>query len=209
MVAAALTLVDEGGLERLTMRRLADRLGVYLPTIYRVVKGKDALGDEMAEAILANVVSAVADHADGDGSAGADAADWTGCIRRHAVSLRSALLTQRDGARIVGGNYAAKRAIVTFGDSLVGCLQSAGLPGEYALWGAGAVYCLVLGEVLEQQGAPAAEIGALQSAVAAGGYPHLAAAPVERMLDFDARFEFGLELLIAGIGSVESTMPPR
>jgi TetR/AcrR family transcriptional regulator, tetracycline repressor protein len=191
IVQEALAVVDEGGLESLTMRRLADRLQAHLPTIYRLVDGKDALIDEMAETILAKAFS----------GSGTDSADWAHRIRGHATGLRMALLAHRDGARIVGGNYAAKRANLTYTDSLVGCMQGAGLVRENALWAASAVFCFVLGEALEQQGATGGEVASLRGVVGAGDYPHLASSPVEQLLDFDARFDFGLTLLMSGIQS--------
>lgn len=191
VVQEALAVVDEGGLESLTMRRLANRLQAHLPTIYRLVDGKEALIDEMAETILAKAFP----------STRADHSDWKDRISSHAGGLRSALLTQRDGARIVGGNYAAKRANLTYTDSLVGCMQDAGLVHEHALWAASSVFCFVLGEVLEQQGATGGETSTLEGVVDAGDYPHLASSPVEHLLDFDARFDFGLSLLMSGLQS--------
>lgn len=191
VVAEALALVNEGGLESLTMRRLADRLRAHLPTIYRLVDGKDALIDEMAETILAKALEN-ADTAD---------PDWAVRVKSLAEGLRSALLAQRDGARIVGGNYAAKRANLTFVDTLVGSVQAGGLAREPALWAASSLFCYVLGEVLEQQGAAGGESETLRDVVQAGDYPHLASGPVEQLLDFDARFEFGLNLLMSGMRS--------
>lgn len=189
VVDEALTLVKEGGLESLTMRRLADRLQAHLPTIYRLVDGKDALIDEMAETILAKALENF-DTSD---------QDWTDDVKSLAGALRSALLAQRDGARIVGGNYAAKRANLTFVDTLVGRIQAGGLAHERALWAAGSLFCYVLGEALEQQGASGGETETLEGVVRAGEYPHLASSPVEHLLDFDARFDFGLNLLISGM----------
>ncbi len=197
-VREALTLVDEGGLEALTMRRLADRLGVHLPTIYRSFANKGALVGEMAEAILARALPA--DPFDG--------ADWTDHVRHLAGSLRAALLAQRDGARIVGGNYTAKRNNLTYVDTLVGCMREAGLARDHSLWAASSVFCYVLGETLEQQGAAGGETEMLEGVLRAGGYPHLTAGPAHRLLDFDARFAFGLELLLTGIGAAERTASP-
>lgn len=189
VVAEALALVNAGGLESLTMRRLADRLRAHLPTIYRLVDGKDALIDEMAETILAKAL---------ENSDSADS-EWTARVKSLAAGLRSALLAQRDGARIVGGNYAAKRANLTFVDTLVGSIQAGGLARERALWAASSLFCYILGEVLEQQGAAGGEAETLDGVVQTGDYPHLASSPVERLLDFDARFDFGLNLLISGM----------
>ena len=50
VVRAALTLLDEVGLDELTMRRLAESLGVKAASLYRRVRNKDQLlallGDE-------------------------------------------------------------------------------------------------------------------------------------------------------------------
>ncbi len=189
VVQAALDQVNEGGLESLTMRRLTERLDTHLPTIYRLFADKDALLDEMAETILARALASQ-DTAD---------SDWTSRVKGLASGLRSALLAQRDGARIVGGNYAAKRNNLSFIDSLVGCMQDSGLPGESAMWAASSVFCFVLGETLEQQGADGSEADILAGAVSAGGYRHLAAGPAWRLFDFDARFNFGLELFVEGV----------
>ncbi|WP_370935463.1 TetR/AcrR family transcriptional regulator C-terminal domain-containing protein [Amycolatopsis sp. cg13] len=191
-VAEALDLVDAGGLEALTMRQLADRMGLHLPAIYRLFDGKDALIDEMAEAILAG---AVADLPAEDG-------DWESRVRRLAAGLRTALLAHRDGARIVGGNYAAKRSNLTYVDTLLGCLLASGLPRKQAIWAASTVFCYVLGEALEEQGATGDEIGVLMGVLGTREYAHLESGPMESMLDFEARFAFGLELLLAGVRSV-------
>ncbi|WP_234802354.1 TetR/AcrR family transcriptional regulator C-terminal domain-containing protein [Mycolicibacterium fortuitum] len=193
VVGEALALVGEGGLESLTMRRLADRLRAHLPTIYRLVDGKDALMDEMAETILAKALE----------NSRTDLPEWADRAKSLAVGLRSALLAQRDGARIVGGNYAAKRANLTFVDTLVGCIQAGGLTRERALWAASSLFCYVLGEVLEQQGAGGGELETLEDVLEVGDYPHLASSPVEQLLDFDGRFDFGLNLLISGMRSGE------
>lgn len=189
VVAAALALVDEGGLESLTMRRLATSLGAHLPTLYRLFGNKDALIDDMAEAILAGA------------SAGADPphGGWADGVKGLATSLRSALLDQRDGAQIVGGNYAAKQHNLTFIDNLVACTRASGLTDEHALWAASSVFCFVLGEALEQQGATGSELDTLKGVARPDRYPHLTTGPVELFFDFDARFTFGLDLLIAGM----------
>lgn len=189
VVQAALDQVNDAGLQSLTMRRLTERLGTHLPTIYRRFADKDALLDAMAEAILARALA----------SRSVTDPEWANRVTCLATGLRSALLTQRDGARIVGGNYAAKRNNLSFVDNLVGCMQDAGLPAEAALWSASSVFCFVLGETLEQQGADGSEANALATATSTGEYRHLSVSPTTPLFDFDARFNFGLDLLLAGM----------
>ncbi|MGN9787867.1 TetR/AcrR family transcriptional regulator C-terminal domain-containing protein [Nonomuraea sp. ZG12] len=186
---AALALVDAGGLDSLTMRRLATSLGVQLPTIYRLFDGKQALLDEMSEMILTEVL----DHVRPGG------ADWADRIAGFARVLREKLLAQRDGARIVGGNYAAKQPTLALADMWLTVMAEAGFAEKTAMWSGTTVFCYVLGEVLEQQGAAGDEYETLSAAMDVGRYPGLTTGSLEGFLDFDARFEFGLRVLLAGL----------
>ncbi|WP_215546220.1 TetR/AcrR family transcriptional regulator C-terminal domain-containing protein [Amycolatopsis sp. CA-230715] len=188
---AALALVDSGGLESLTMRRLATGLGVQLPTIYRLFDGKHALLDAMAETILSDVLARITDD-DED-------ADWTDRLTTFAHGLRQTLLAQRDGARIVGGNYAAQQHTHALAETLLGGLHDAGFPVETAVWAGTTVFCYVLGEVLEQQGATGDEAEVLANSLSGNEFPRLAKMPVELFVAFDARFEFGLRVVVSGL----------
>ncbi|MEV7283291.1 TetR/AcrR family transcriptional regulator C-terminal domain-containing protein [Streptomyces sp. NPDC093252] len=187
LVVAALRLVDEGGLEGLTMRRLADTCNLQLPAIYRVFGNKGALLDQMAEKILSGALAERRDE------------PWEADVALLARQLRRALLAQRDGARIVGGSYAAQHYSLAFADRLIAAMQRAGLQGVSALWATSSLFSYVLGEALEQQGHGEGEIGRPDAAVSGAAYPHLFATPVEEIADFDGRFEFGLGLFVAGL----------
>ncbi|MFD0904393.1 TetR/AcrR family transcriptional regulator C-terminal domain-containing protein [Actinomadura sediminis] len=189
VVRAALALVDSGGLESLTMRRLATSLDMQLPTIYRLFDGKRELLDEMAETLLADVL----DRVDLDG------ADWAEHIALLARGMREVLLAQRDGARIVGGNYAGKEPTLTLAERTLEAMREAGFPLETAIWAGTTVACYVVGEVLEQQGYRDGDAERLSASAVPGAYPNLAALPVDRFLDFDGRFEFGLRMIVTGL----------
>lgn len=186
----ALALVDSGGLESLTMRRLATGLGVQLPAIYRLFDGKQALLDAMAETILSEVPARIT--ADED-------AGWAERLTAFAHGLRQTLLAQRDGARIVGGNYAAQQHTHALAETLLGGLHDAGFPAETAVWAGTTVFCYVLGEVLEQQGATGNEAEVLADSFHGNEFPRLAKMPVEAFVAFDARFEFGLRVVVSGL----------
>lgn len=188
---AALALVNSDGLDSLTMRRLATSLDVQLPTIYRLFGSKQALLDEMSETLLAAVPERLA--APGGG------VDWRESAASLARGLRAVLLEQRDGARIVGGSYSAKRPTLTLVETALSIMHEAGFPAATALWANTTLFCYVLGEVLEQQGSTGDERELLTEAVRGGEFPRLAAAPAELLLDFDARFEFGLNVVLTGL----------
>ncbi|SHG21813.1 transcriptional regulator, TetR family [Streptoalloteichus hindustanus] len=190
MALAALALVDSGGLESLTMRRLAASLSVQLPTLYRLFDNKQALLDEMAETVLSGVLGRV--HL-------ADDAEWAQRITALARALRDTLLAQRDGARIVGGAYTTKQHTLTLGETMQASMREAGFPADIALWASTTIFSFILGEVLEQQGATGGEVEALTASVSGERYPHFAAAPLALFVDFDARFDFGLRVLLTGL----------
>ncbi|KPI08936.1 Tetracyclin repressor domain-containing protein [Actinobacteria bacterium OK074] len=218
MARAALALVDAGGLESLTMRRLATALDSQLPTIYRLFDGKGALMDEMANLVLAGVLDRLPHHWTGKAARPANATsppaatgpitpgwpdemDWADRITALFNTVRQVLLAQRDGARIVGGSYATKSHTQThlLAETGLEILATAGFPPDTALRACTTLFSYTLGEVLEQQGTAGNEPETMNSTVDTGAYPHLTAASVDVFLDFDARFAFGVGVVVAGV----------
>ncbi len=187
VVDTALALVNHGGLESLTMRRLSDALGTQPPALYRLFHDKDALADAMADAVLVSALGPLPE------------AGWEDRVYVLAGRLRAAMLGQRDGARIVGGAYTSRRPTLTVADSLLGAMEEAGFTGEEAVWAITTVFSYVLGEALEQQGRIDVDPKDVQATLSPEDYPHLAHSALPSMLDFDARFAFGLRLITAGI----------
>lgn len=65
----------------------------------------------------------------------------------------------------------------------------------------------MLGEALEQQGATGEELDAVRGIAHPELYPHLAASPVERLFEFEERFDFGLGLLVGGMRRLLEAVP--
>ncbi|MFG2227390.1 TetR/AcrR family transcriptional regulator C-terminal domain-containing protein [Streptomyces sp. NPDC048644] len=187
VVDAALALVNHGGLESLTMRRLSDALATQPPALYRLFSDKGALVDAMADAVLAAALGPLPQ------------ADWQTRISVLAGRLRAAMLGQRDGARIVGGSYTSRQPTLTLADSLLAAMEEAGFTGEAAVYAVTTVFSYVLGEVLEQQGRTGADLEEVTAGFSDADYPHLARSPLSALLDFDARFVFGLRTITAGL----------
>ena len=123
VVAAALEELDGSGLDHLTMRGVAARLGVRLNTVYWHARSKPELIDLMADALL-------------EGAAREPLpAPWTDRLRVLATRYRDALLARRDGARVVhlaGGSHPHTDA---FTEALLETLAAAGLDERGAGWG--------------------------------------------------------------------------
>ena len=91
MIETALRLLDEVGLDGLTVRRLATELGVQSPALYWHLRNKQELLDGMADAIV--VAAGMGPPRDGE--------SWQDWLARRARAYRESLLAHRDGARIV------------------------------------------------------------------------------------------------------------
>jgi TetR/AcrR family transcriptional regulator, tetracycline repressor protein len=104
IVQAALDLLDETGLDRLTTRALAARLGVAAPALYWHFASKQALLDEMGTTVWRRV---------GDVMAGLPAdLPWREIMATYAAAIRSALLGRRDGAKAFSGTTLTDPAVV-------------------------------------------------------------------------------------------------
>jgi AcrR family transcriptional regulator len=120
VVRAALALLDEVGLDELTMRRLADRLGVKAASLYRHVHDKDEL-----LALLADEISGEIPIVEPHGG-------WKNQLAEMARNTRHGLLAHRDGARILAltAPFGPKR--LRHIETVLGVLRSAGLSGPDA-----------------------------------------------------------------------------
>jgi TetR/AcrR family tetracycline transcriptional repressor len=95
VVAEALRLVDDAGLDALSLRTLARRLGVQAPTLYWHVRDKSELLDALADLVMDEAIASAQEITAGT------AREW---LLEALSGLRSALLHHRDGARIVSGS---------------------------------------------------------------------------------------------------------
>ncbi|MCX4845113.1 TetR/AcrR family transcriptional regulator C-terminal domain-containing protein [Streptomyces sp. NBC_00893] len=187
VVTEALDLLDEVGLEAVSTRRLAKRLGVEQPSLYYHFRTKKDLLAAMAEA-------AMAPHAGAPLPSPAD--DWREWFLDNSRSFRRTLLRRRDGARLHAGSTPTGdldriRHKMTF-------LVTSGVPEKEAQMAMLAAGRYTVGCVLEEQ----AEAGPEEDLPA--GVP---------VLDHEAAFEAGLALILGGltqhIATTGSTVHPE
>ena len=186
IVDAALALIDEQGLEKLSMRRLGARLGVEAMTLYHHVPNKDALLDLLVERAITRANFLEADVAIG----------WRERLERFAHRYR-AILTERpnlvpliatrpvrsaEGLRHLAAGGAA--------------LMRAGFTLEQCFHIGNAVAMLVIGAALAEIGrVPPTPLDA-QDGSDFAAVMNDAAASVH---DHDAIFGFALQALLDGI----------
>ncbi len=117
VIATALKLLDEVGLEALTLRRLAERLGVQAPAIYWHFKNKQDLLDEMATTVMRDESVRLKAKAHLKGKA------W---LRWYGRSVRRMLLGYRDGARMISGTRLTDPTLYESMEESLGKLRDAG-----------------------------------------------------------------------------------
>lgn len=99
IVETALRLLNEEGLEGLTLRRLAKGLDVQAPALYWHFGNKQALLDEMATRMLRDMLLPMAGQAEAGGTA------WQDWITDACRRARRTLLGYRDGAKVFSGTH--------------------------------------------------------------------------------------------------------
>ncbi|MBK1839135.1 TetR/AcrR family transcriptional regulator C-terminal domain-containing protein [Azospirillum sp. YIM B02556] len=206
IIDAAMALLDDGGVDGLTMRRLAAALRIQAPSLYWHFAGKQALLDAMADALLAEMVLPE------------EEMPWDGWLRAVATEFRRALKSRRDGARVFAGTFPALDNVLRISDRIIAKLRAAGADERLAVRTLFTVQYFVLGFTIEEQaatpppgghgheegeGVDLMQVAQRLTAEQAARYPN-AAITVKLLAsdDDDARFRFGLDRLIDGLKAV-------
>ncbi|MER8188261.1 TetR/AcrR family transcriptional regulator C-terminal domain-containing protein [Kitasatospora sp. NPDC094015] len=185
---AALELLDDKGLEAVSTRAVADRLGVRMSTVQWHVKSRGRMVELMADAVFGEIPLTDLPP------------DPEERARELARRCRRALLAHRDGAALVVGTYPAEPHTLRFAELLVEALLARGSAAREAAWTAWTISYFTLGLVQEEQAAgdhPWSEV--LAATISPATHPALhATAPHLTPESFDERFEFGLATILAG-----------
>ncbi|ADO72481.1 TetR-family transcriptional regulator [Stigmatella aurantiaca DW4/3-1] len=199
VVRTALRLLNEEGLEGLTLRRIAQELEVQAPALYWHFKSKQDLIDEMATTMFRDLVKAT-----GEPDAGQPWDEW---MAQSGRSLRQMLLSYRDGARVFSGTYLTDNTLYEALEWALQKLTSAGFSLRDAVRGYNILSSYTVGFVIEEQavyprkGERNAQYDLNQRAkrIDAKKFPLALAAGKEAFTDFDDRFESGLRVIISGM----------
>jgi TetR/AcrR family tetracycline transcriptional repressor len=179
VLAAALGLLDEAGLEQLTMRRLAAALGVQNGATYWHFRSKQDLLEAMADTLLAGL------------TAGLDTeSPWTERITELALRLRRALLSRRDGARLLSAAFSPPPSALAYGEAVIAALGESGLSSRDAAWAADTLTYYVVGHAIEEQ---------LAAALPGGGHDATARLAHTPAPQHQEHFDYGLHLIVNGI----------
>ncbi|MFT4029272.1 MAG: TetR/AcrR family transcriptional regulator C-terminal domain-containing protein [Protaetiibacter sp.] len=201
IVDAALEVLDADGIDGLTVRAVAERLGVRPPALYWHLRDKRQLVDEMATRVWRDIArTAERDAEDGDGS-------WADAFRAYARAARRGLLAHRDGARLFGGTFLTDSALLEHQEPGLARLAALGFGPEAAADAFGLVTSFAVGHSIEEQERRTAPerytVEARERRIDPGRFP-LVTATGRRMLgtDPDEHFERLLDAVIVAVGSL-------
>ncbi|MGI5529957.1 TetR/AcrR family transcriptional regulator C-terminal domain-containing protein [Streptomyces syringium] len=193
----ALRLLNEVGLEGLTLRRIAKELNVQAPALYWHFKNKQELLDEMATEMFRRMLPKLALP---------EGAPWQEGMAHAAHVLRRELLGYRDGAKVFGGTRFTDDSYAGTLESFLQSCLDAGFTSRGAARAWFTVNTYTMGYVIEEQSVhpvPGERDPAYDQALREGRLgdsPLAVEAGHEFFDDLEAGFDDGLRAVIAGVG---------
>jgi len=203
VLSAAVALADRGGLEALTMRKLADELGVGAMSLYYHVPNKDELIGGMIEIVFGEI------------DLPPTGVEWKTAMRQRANSTRAALNRHRWAVGLMESRAMPGPASFRLHDTVLGCLREAGFSIELTIQAYSVLDAYIYGFALQEKTVPfetAEESAAIAQEQArefeartdelrlAKEFPYLAevvAGHVAKVgYDFGQAFEYGLDLIL-------------
>jgi len=195
IVGAAFTVLDDVGIEGLTVRAVAARLDVKAPALYWHVRDKRTLLDEMATQVWREIGAA----------AGADRhRSWREACASYAHATRKGLLGHRDGARSFGGTSMTDASLLRDLEPHLAWMQDQGFSVEATTDAYAILTAFVIGHCIEEQERIQTTddrytIEARDARVDAEHHPLVAATGRRLAADPDQRFAALLDVVLTGI----------
>jgi len=204
VVRAAIVHADAGGLEALSMRRLAEELGVAPMALYRHVANKDDLVDGMVDVVFGEI----------DLPSSGD--DWRTAMRQRAISVRDALSRHRWAIGLMESRRHPGPANLRHHDAVIGSLRAGGFDMAMTAHAYSLLDGYIYGFALTKMNLPF-EAGDEVAEMAedmlrpfpVDEYPNLVAFITEHAVKpgyyFGDEFEYGLDLILDGLERVRDS----
>ncbi|WP_028548024.1 TetR/AcrR family transcriptional regulator C-terminal domain-containing protein [Paenibacillus sp. UNC451MF] len=200
IVSTVLTMLQAEGLEQISMRKIADSLGVKAASLYYHVKDKDQLLHLLAEQISSEVEFPDAE------------LDWREQLRQWSFNFRRTLHLYRDSVQIMGATIAASPHRLSHIEYLFRVLAKSGFKESQIPWLASMLKNYIFGFTDEENRLAARakqelvdmdQLGKNQverfKALPSEHYPHLSRLAVyTTAADWDTEFTFGVNVLLDG-----------
>jgi len=204
IVDAALKVIEAHGGEALTMRRVADEIGVSASALYGYVANKE----ELVQLVLEQIISEISVPGEFEG-------DWRDVVRVFAREMLAVFKRHPGVAALTMGRVPFGPSMLAGGEFMLDQLRRAGLPDQVVAF-AGDLGSLYVGAIaFEQDVTPIAEPGEfVKQAVAwlkslpRDQYPNTVELADKLVAgSSEDRFEWGLDVLVRGLASY-LTSPP-
>ncbi|WP_448070569.1 TetR/AcrR family transcriptional regulator [Georgenia yuyongxinii] len=203
VLRCAVGIAEARGLGALTMRSLAQELGVKPMSLYHHVASKDAILDGIVDLVFSEI------------ELPSPGGDWRAEVRRRAASAREVLRRHPWAVALMESRTTPGAATLRHHEAVLATLRAAGFSVEMTGHAYAVLDAFVYGFAVQEAGLPftgtdgAVEVaGAIAEDFASGQYPHMVEFATERVLrpgyDFGDEFEFGLNLIL---DALERSLP--
>jgi AcrR family transcriptional regulator len=198
VLRAAVAVADRGGVGALSMRKLAQELGVEAMSLYHHVANKDDILDGIVDVVFAEIELPT-------GEAG-----WRAAMRRRAISAREALRRHPWATGLMESRSTPGPANIRHHDAVLGVLRNAGFSIELAAHAYSLLDSYIYGFALQEASLPfhtpeeTAEVAqTIMAEFPADEYPYLAEIATDYVLqpgyDYGNEFLYGLDLILDGL----------
>jgi AcrR family transcriptional regulator len=202
VLRAAIDLADEGGIESLSMRKLAQKLGVEAMSLYHYVAKKDDILDGIVDLVITEIPVPPKED------------DWKAAIREIAISAHE-VLVRHPWACSLMWTTSISPARLRYMESILGTLRESGFSPDLTHHAYHALDSHITGFTLWQVNIPfkseeIAELGAtFLRELPTDVYPYVAEHTEQHLMPPDpeekSEFEFGLDLILDGLERLRDT----
>jgi AcrR family transcriptional regulator len=204
VLRAAFDRTDKDGIESLSMRKLAQELGVEAMSLYRHVRNKGEIVDGMVDLVFSEI------------GLPPPGGDWKTAMRQRAISARQVLARHPWAIGLMESRSTPGPATLQHHDAVIGCLREAGFSIAMAAHAYSALDSYIYGFALQQASLPfasskeAVEVAdSIRRQFPVDAYPYLMEMAVKHVLqpgyDYANEFEFGLDLILDGLERILNT----
>jgi len=197
VLRAALALADRTGVDALSMRRIARKLGVEAMSLYKHVASKEAVLDGLVDLVIAGIEIPSLE------------CGWRAAMRGRAISARTVFLRHPWAVTLFESRATMSPVRLHYADSVLGILRMGGFCVSTAYRAFLIVDSYLYGYMLQELSWSLREAEGRSMAaqmapqLAAEGHSHLAEAMLHvgsgSVFDHDTEFERGMDLVLDGL----------
>lgn len=207
VLRAAVQVADEGGVESLTMRRLADELGAEAMSLYYHVAKKEDVLDGLVDVVASEINDAVAQI-----PGPAEGAAWKAVMRQRILAARRIFLRHPWAPAVFASRTTMSPQVLRYLDGVIAIMRDGGFSYDTAHHALHALGSRVLGfsqELFAPADAATGDQDTAAPEAMAAQFPHLAGMLADIVhddpgstlgwCDDQAEFEFGVDIILDGL----------